>query len=227
MVEPGNAQVELSTDQSSEVLGEEVRFQRDALGCDVHPDLGKPWFRYGSALLKEIEESVTGEGVPGGPDSAEVAEEVILGSLDGPDESCERLEELEEDLEVAWEALETARRCLEQKEPSFLLAQCHLRIADLLCLQGHKSSAVEECKKALTYCQTDEEKAQAKSHLATLELLAEPNRDAVPEPEGLESSAFPDASGASTTGNSAEPMQVPVRKRKRVSGEEPEACTEH
>lgn len=174
-----------------------------------------------------ISQGVTGEGVPGGPDSAEVAEEVILGSLDGPDESCERLEELEEDLEVAWEALETARRCLEQKEPSFLLAQCHLRIADLLCLQGHKSSAVEECKKALTYCQTDEEKAQAKSHLATLELLAEPNRDAVPEPEGLESSASPDASGASTTGNSAEPMQVPVRKRKRVSGEEPEACTEH
>eukprot|EP00438_Fugacium_kawagutii_P033829 Skav235838 [mRNA] locus=scaffold1931:284503:292084:- [translate_table: standard] len=63
----------------SEALGEEVRLQRDALGGDVHPKLGLPWLRYGSALLREVEESVAGAETLG-----------------------ERAEELDEDLEVAW-----------------------------------------------------------------------------------------------------------------------------
>ena len=200
-----------------EALAEEVRVQRDAVGSDVHPQLGVPWLKYGCALLREIEARVTGGRDSGGSD------EILLADMDAPD-VCERYEEIEDDLEVAWEALETARRCLEQQAPSFPLAQCHLRLADLLSLQGHKSMAVEECQKAIPYCQTDEEKAFVQTHLATLELLAkEPNSEAdlpdtfgnEPEPGG-----FPGAMASSAAGEgAAEPMQVPVRKRKRATEE--------
>ncbi|CAJ1452735.1 unnamed protein product [Effrenium voratum] len=106
-----------------EALGEAMRGERDRLGTDVHPELGVHWLRYGSALLRHVE-GMTGQEMETAP---------ALGTADVSAGST--YEEMEEDLEVAWETLEMARRCCEIQGDA-LLARCHLRLADLLLLQA-------------------------------------------------------------------------------------------
>ncbi|CAJ1361500.1 unnamed protein product, partial [Effrenium voratum] len=161
-----------------EALGEAMRGERDRLGTDVHPELGVHWWwpgttfltstrevqvprlRYGSALLRHVE-GMTGQEMETAP---------ALGTADVSAGST--YEEMEEDLEVAWETLEMARRCCEIQGDA-LLARCHLRLADLLLLQGHKSLALEECKRAASLCKSDGDRATASSRLQEIESLVE------------------------------------------------------
>eukprot|EP00913_Durusdinium_trenchii_P024962 g23429.t1 len=219
MQTPGQMEEDEPCDPAAvEARAEEVQRLRDALGSDVHPQLGLPWLRYGSALLRMTERGIAGEEQKARSAEASLQDRLIwafglLGTACGGEESCARAsyEELEEDLEVAWETLETARQRLQaDKEPSSssLLAQCHLRLVDLLVLQGHKGLAVEECKKAVECCQTDQEKASAQSRLADVEFMAK-LRDVVNENETGE-----EADPNFTPGPSTIP-EVPVRKRPR------------
>ncbi|CAJ1361502.1 unnamed protein product, partial [Effrenium voratum] len=147
-----------------EALGEAMRGERDRLGTDVHPELGVHWLRYGSALLRHVE-GMTGQEMETAPalGTADVSAGMLRGST---------YEEMEEDLEVAWETLEMARRCCEIQGDA-LLARCHLRLADLLLLQGHKSLALEECKRAASLCKSDGDRATASSRLQEIESLVE------------------------------------------------------
>jgi len=59
-------------------------------------------------------------------------------------------EEAEDDLQLAWECLETARRCFEAQEGGRgALSKVHLRLADLLMMQNRAEEAVEEYRTSL------------------------------------------------------------------------------
>ncbi|CAE7604310.1 unnamed protein product [Symbiodinium sp. CCMP2456] len=208
-------------------LAEALRENTTRLGTDVHPDLGMQWLEYGDALLSLVETGVSGN--VGGEDMDVVSEDPERAGAVNPEsqttqgnddtQECSNFAELEEDLELAWESLETARRCLEMKAEdaaSSSLVRCHVRLADLLNLQGLKESAIEECRKAEKYSKTQEEKGLSSSHLLRLQaefsgLAAEATIDVG---EGL--SLAVQNSFAAREPAVETPMEVPVRKRPRV-----------
>mmetsp|Transcript_61257 Transcript_61257/g.127010 ORF Transcript_61257/g.127010 Transcript_61257/m.127010 type:complete len:246 (-) Transcript_61257:28-765(-) len=222
-------------------LAEALRENTARLGTDVHPDLGMQWLEYGDALLSLVETGVSGnvgEEMDVVSEDPQRAGAVISESqtTQGNDDTqeCSQFAELEEDLELAWESLETARRCLEMKAEdaaSSSLVRCHLRLGDLLNLQGLKESAIEECRKAEKYSKTQEEKGLSSLHLLRLqaELSGLTPEATVDVGEGLAiQNSFAAREQAVET-----PLEVPVRKRPRVqsldrcsSGQKPEDTTE-
>jgi len=112
-----------------------VRKRVEELGTDVHPELGHLWLDYGDALL-ELQEGGCGNNKDG--EEADNEEDAV--------EDDEEDDEEDDDLQVAWESLETARRCFEGGANSATLARVHGRLADLLILQGHFEDAVAESR---------------------------------------------------------------------------------
>ncbi|CAE7242779.1 unnamed protein product, partial [Symbiodinium pilosum] len=192
-------------------LAEAVRRNAERLGTDVHADLGACWLQYGDALLQLVERGVSGVGDG-------------LGQEDDA-RDCAELAELEEDLELAWESLETARRCLEMKADDTAresLLRCHLRLADLLSLQGLKEAAMEECRKAVSegYAQKQEDQVLVSSRMLRLQADLS-NWAAAPgiTPPADEGRAVQKLPVVSKEEVASSPMEVPVRKRRRVESE--------
>lgn len=100
-------------------------------GQDNHESLAPLYYLYGTTLLYSIEES---------QDSAEAS---VMAQ--GAEQSAE-------DLEIAWENLESARNIIstmscegsEEEERILDLAQIHLRLADLSRINGHYEQAISD-----------------------------------------------------------------------------------
>eukprot|EP00931_Biecheleriopsis_adriatica_P043384 TRINITY_DN24805_c0_g1_i1.p1 TRINITY_DN24805_c0_g1~~TRINITY_DN24805_c0_g1_i1.p1 ORF type:complete len:275 (+),score=73.29 TRINITY_DN24805_c0_g1_i1:32-826(+) len=240
-----------SPEAAAEALGEAVRREVDALGSDVHPKLGPLWLEYGCTLLELVERGADesdreGEGVS----KAESEASTDTGAKPQEGDSGE---DVDGDLQVAWECLEIARQCF---EPNALvnaaaLARCHGRLADLLMMQGHNDDAVDECQAALRHCRGAKEAAQAptipdseaEEALATTRLVEALMRSGRQEEArqlaartrvapGPRHDAGPSDVGcvlessigfAPVADDDREPAQVPVRKRRRTEGGGPES----
>eukprot|EP00933_Yihiella_yeosuensis_P000221 TRINITY_DN100355_c0_g1_i1.p1 TRINITY_DN100355_c0_g1~~TRINITY_DN100355_c0_g1_i1.p1 ORF type:complete len:303 (-),score=75.93 TRINITY_DN100355_c0_g1_i1:93-1001(-) len=146
-----------------EAISEKVGQEAERLGTDVHGDLGLLWLEYGDITLELVERAVEG-GESNHPATAEKSSEVEAveaakaAGHDQPAEAAkaegddsEDEDGVESDLELAWQCLETARRCLEMQTPPSIaaLAFSHGRLADLLMLQGHHEDAIDESRTCL------------------------------------------------------------------------------
>mmetsp|Transcript_64426 Transcript_64426/g.122913 ORF Transcript_64426/g.122913 Transcript_64426/m.122913 type:complete len:326 (+) Transcript_64426:56-1033(+) len=172
--------------QISNQVSECVEYWATQLGTDTHPDLGPLWFQYGDLLL-EIEEKKITPALPQVEKTYEnlgALKELCQNTQPQEPQSSEKArppqgenaaqmlpEEEEsnpvddEEVAVAWECFEMARRCLEQRSESsadlVTLANVHVRITDFLMFQENWKPAVEECETAVKLCKEAEAKLQA------------------------------------------------------------------
>ncbi|CAM9122443.1 unnamed protein product, partial [Discosporangium mesarthrocarpum] len=154
----------------SELLEDRV----SALGDEMSASLAPLYFEYGNALLYYAEESgaVFGDAITDAEKQkaiamveAKMSGEVSSGKIDGEgggddggasggnQQTTEA--EAEEDLEIAWENLEIARKIYMDQpltdEIRGLLGKVHLRLGDLNMLNGMYKEAAEEFEKCAEY----------------------------------------------------------------------------
>ncbi|CAE8631500.1 unnamed protein product [Polarella glacialis] len=204
---------------AAEALAEEVGRQAEILGTDVHPALGQLWFEYGDTLLELVEFGDSGEPKDDA-DEEEVGEaedgeaEAGKAEVGEADETADGNSEphgddVDGDLQLAWECLETARRCLELRsaapEDLTALSRTHGRLADLLLIQARFDEAVEESRACLDLCrrarasraskqegrieeaEAEEEEEEALAAVRLGEALRRSRREATGEAQGLAS----------------------------------------
>lgn len=130
-------------DASLEVIGEEMSRLTSLIGeeaASIHECMAPLYYLYGTTLLYSIEEST------------DVAGAAAMNATSG--ESEEEEEELD-DLQIAWENLETARHLVSRMvndtttlasipDIQLDLAQIHLRLGDLLKANGRNVDAISE-----------------------------------------------------------------------------------
>jgi len=144
-------------------------------GNDLHPELAELWFEYGDLLL-DLEESkvISAGGVVQNAQSSSSTnsaqgpqaqgEQIAVNHLEEAAQDTfkdreeeEEDEEEEDDLKVAWECLETARRCLElgqgqhDRSHLHLRSRVHGRLAEFLMLQERFEEAVSESSSSLEF----------------------------------------------------------------------------
>lgn len=152
---------------AAEALAAAVQQQVEALGTDVHPDMGLLWLEYGDTLLELVERG--GLEAPCEVVQTQEQAEPPMASEGGDEDE----DDVEGDLQLAWECLEIARQCLERQDKVSArvaaLGHCHGRLAELLMLQERFDEAVQESRTALELCREAQEKAPAEDRGSTLE----------------------------------------------------------
>lgn len=153
-----------------DILGQLAKDLTDKFeGNSLHPSLGDVWYYYGISLLESY--TLDGGKLFGETNSNEKEEESLEedtkheesteeGEVDvdeeGEDpmgeEEGENDELLDDDLEAAWEALETARVIFlsdHSVEGKLKLAECHIALGDLFLEQEKFDESIEEFNNAL------------------------------------------------------------------------------
>eukprot|EP00930_Biecheleria_cincta_P035946 TRINITY_DN24683_c0_g2_i1.p1 TRINITY_DN24683_c0_g2~~TRINITY_DN24683_c0_g2_i1.p1 ORF type:complete len:273 (+),score=87.05 TRINITY_DN24683_c0_g2_i1:38-820(+) len=152
---------------AAEALAAAVRQRAEALGADVHPALGLLWLEYGDTLLEIVERG----GLDAPCEVVQTQEQAEPATVsEGTDEDED---DVEGDLQLAWECLEIARQCLERQdevsESVAALGHCHGRLAELLMLQERFDEAVQESRTALDLCCKAQDEASAEDQDGALE----------------------------------------------------------
>jgi hypothetical protein len=175
--------VEQGIDDLKETLAAALRAEEEGSGAgsvDVHPSMAPYYYLYGTALLYKVEEQDLNSGAVGGGAVADAAASSPPSAFGGGNDNDDDDEEGQEyyngededdaadkveDLQVAWEFLESARGLLEKLIATTApaeeggradkyradLAQVRLREGDLNRMNGQSQAAVADYQASLEY----------------------------------------------------------------------------